>query len=214
MRPRLFIFGMMLLACGRDAGAQTPAAPVPAAPAPWTISGSAYTYVLPDEANYVQPTVVVTRRRLHLEGRFNYEDRNTGSVWAGLAFSGGDTVAWEVTPMFGWVFGRTDGVAPGYKGSIGWRGLEFYSEGEVLFDAGESADSYFYNWSELTFAPLDWFRFGLVTQRTRVYQQEREVQRGLLAGFSYRALDVAAYLFNPDDSKPILVVSVGVSFPP
>jgi hypothetical protein len=209
MPLRVVVFCAILILAGRNAAAQAPA---PSSPSPWTFSAVAFTYMLPDEPNYVQPTFTADRGRLHLEARFNYEDRDTGSVWAGANFSGGDTVAWEVTPIIGAVFGQTDGVAPGYKGSISWRALEFYSEGEVLFDTAESADSFFYNWSELTIAPVDWLRFGLVTQRTRAYQSDRELQRGLLVGTSYRALDIAAYLFNPDDSKPILVVSVGVSF--
>jgi hypothetical protein len=209
MSLRVAAFSVMLMAAGRGAEAQTPQG---SSPTPWTFSAIAFTYVLPEEPNYVQPTVTADRGRLHLEARFNYEDRDTGSVWAGVNFSGGDTVAWELTPLVGAVFGQTDGVAPGYKGSIAWRALEFYSEGEVLIDTAESADSFFYNWSELTIAPLEWLRFGLVTQRTRAYQSEREIQRGLLVGTSYRSLDLAVYLFNPDDSKPIFVVSAGVSF--
>ena len=201
------ISGMLLLA-GASAAAQTPASPPPA----WTFSASGYTYILPDEPNYLQPTVTADRRRLHLEARFNYEARDTGSIWAGVNFSGGDALSWELTPMVGGVFGDTSGVAPGYRGSIAWRALEFYSEGEALIDARESADSFFYNWSELAFAPVERFRVGLVTQRTRAYQADRVVQRGVLVGTSIRRLTATAYLFNPDDSKPILVVAFAVSF--
>lgn len=198
--------GMLLLA-GASAAAQTPTSP-----ATWTFSASGYTYILPEEPNYVQPTVTADRRRLHFEARFNYEARDTGSIWAGVNFSGGDGLSWELTPMVGGVFGDTSGVATGYRGSIAWRALEFNSEGEAMIDADESADSFFYNWSELTLAPVDWLRFGLVTQRTRAYQADRDVQRGLLVGTSIRKLDVTAYLFNPDDSKPILVLAFAVSF--
>ena len=39
----------------------------------WSVRGAAATYVLPDEENYVQPTVAVDRNALHLEARYNYE---------------------------------------------------------------------------------------------------------------------------------------------
>ena len=200
--------GMVLLA-GARAAAQAPAPPPARA---WTFGASAYTYFLPDEPNYVQPSVTADRGRLHLEARFNYEARDTGSVWGGVNLSGGEAVSWTLTPMLGGVFGDTSGVAPGYRGSIAWRALEFVSEGETMFDADDSADSFFYNWSELTLAPADWLRFGLVTQRTRAYQADRVVQRGLLVGTSIRRLDVTAYLFNPDDSKPIVVLAFAASF--
>jgi hypothetical protein len=76
---------------------------------------------------------------LHLEGRYNYEALDTGSAWVGYNFSGGDMLAWEITPMLGGVFGDTTGVAPGYKGSLGWWKLELYSEGEYVYDTGSDA---------------------------------------------------------------------------
>ena len=45
-------------------------------------------------------------------------------------FRGGD-VHWEFTPMLGCIFGDTTGFAPGYKGSLRWRKLDLYSEGEL-----------------------------------------------------------------------------------
>ena len=134
----------------------------------------------------MQPTFTADRGWLHLEARYNYEALDTGSAWVGYNFSGGEKLAWEFTPMLGGVFGDTTGIAPGYKGSLGWWKLELYSEGEYVFDTGSSSDSFFYNWSELTLAPVDWFRFGLVTQRTRVYKTDRDIQRGVLAGFSFK----------------------------
>jgi hypothetical protein len=154
---------------------------------------------------------VADREWLHLEARFNYEDRETGSLWIGYNFSGGETVEWELTPILGGVFGNTTGIAPGYEGSLSWRMLEFYSEGEYVI-TDDSSERFLYNWSELTLAPAEWFRFGLVTQRTRAYQTNRDIQRGLLVGFSYKQADFTTCLFNPDDEKPTFVMAVGVNF--
>ena len=178
----------------------------------WSLSAVAQTYVMPDAANFVQPTFTADRGWLHLEARYNYEALDTGSAWFGYNFSGGQTVAWELTPMVGGVFGDTSGVAPGYKGSLSWKKLEFYSEGEYVFDTGSSSDSFLYNWSELTLAPVEWFRFGLVTQRTRVYKTDRDIQRGVLAGVSFKHMSVTAYAMNPDEQKPNFIFAVGVTF--
>ena len=117
-----------------------PKGPVSAASTPpeaddkaWAFSASAYTYVVPDDPAYVQPTVTADRGWLHLEARYNYEALETGSVWVGYNFSGGQKLAWEVTPIVGGVFGDTTGIAPGYKGSLRWLKLELYSEGESVF---------------------------------------------------------------------------------
>lgn len=178
----------------------------------WSFSVAAYTYIVPDSRDYVQPTVTADRGWLHLEARYNYEDQETGSAWIGYNFSGGEKFAWEITPMLGGVFGETMGVAPGYKGSLSWWKLNLYSEGEYVFDTRESSDSFFYNWSEFTLAPWEWFRFGGVAQRTRLYDTDREVQRGLLVGFTIKRIDLSAYIFNPDESKPTYVFAVAFSF--
>jgi hypothetical protein len=151
------------------------------------------------------------RKWLHVEARFNYEDRDTGSVWLGYNFSVGEEVTLEITPMVGAVIGNTDGIAPGHKASLRWRMLDLYSETEYVVDAGDSADSFLYTWSELALAPTDWSRFGLAIQRTKVYQTEFDIQRGFFAGFSYRRAEVAAYVFNPDAS-PTVVLAVSIGF--
>jgi hypothetical protein len=174
----------------------------------WSLSASVYTYLLPDEGNYAQPTLSLDVDWFHGEARYNYEALHTGSLWVGFNTAGGTKITWEFTPMIGGVFGDVSGVAPGYKGSLSWWKLDLYSEGEFMFDTTASSDSFFYNWSELSLVPADWFRIGMVTQRTRVYQTERDIQRGLLIGLSYKNLEAATYVFNPDDSAPTVVVSV------
>ena len=178
----------------------------------WSFSAAAYGYVVPDSREFVVPIVTADRGTLHLEARYNYEGLDSGSVWIGYNFSGSaDKIEWEVTPMMGGVFGETKGVAPGYKGSVSWWKLELYSEGEYVFNTDNSSDSFFYNWSELSISPLEWCRLGLVTQRTRLYQTERDVQRGFLVGASLKRIDLTVYVFNPDD-KPTWVFAGGISF--
>jgi hypothetical protein len=178
----------------------------------WSFSASASTYIVPDFREYVQPTFTADRGWLHLEGRYNYENLETGSVWAGYNFGGGEKLEWEFIPMLGGVFGDTTGVAPGYKLSLTYWKIEFSSEGEWVFDLDNSEDSFFYNWSELSVSPVDWFRFGLVGQRTRAYQTEVDIQRGLLVGFSYKRMDFTTYVFNLDQGQTTWVFAVGLSF--
>lgn len=207
-----------------QARGQTPAAPPPSATteAPpleaedaeeqrWSFSASASTYIVPDDHDYVQPTVTADHGWLHLEVRYNYEALETGSAWVGWNFSGGEAVAWELTPMLGGVFGDTTGLAPGFKGSLAWWKLELYSEDEYVFDTSDF-ESFFYAWSELSFAPVDWARLGLAAQRTRVYKADRDVQRGVLGGLAYKGVELTTYVFDPDTSKPTVVVAVGVTF--
>ncbi len=222
---RAFVFLLVALFCVRAlAQSLITNAPIIAATNPipvvtmeadqktWSFYVSAYTYLVPDSRDYVQPSFTADHDWLHLEARYNYEAVDTGSLWLGYNFSGGERLTWEFTPMLGGVVGENTGIAPGYKASIRYWKLTLSSEGEYFFDTGNSSDSFFYNWSELTLAPLDWFRFGLVTQRTRLYRTERDIQRGVLAGFSLKQVDLTGYVLNPDLSKPTFIIAVGFNF--
>ncbi len=192
--------------------AQAPAPAATTAEAAWSFSASAFAYLLPEESDYGQPTLSADRDRLHLEARYNYENRRTGSLWLGYNLHFGDSLALELTPMLGVAFGDTDGLAPGYRASLAWRRLDLTSESEYLFDAGEKADSFFYTWSELGWSPRQWLRLGLVVQRTKVYHTEFDIQRGFLAGVSYRSASLTTYVFNPDASQPTVVLGLAVEF--
>lgn len=178
----------------------------------WLLEGGVYAYFVPEASDYLQPTLRAERGFLHLETRYSYEDLMTGSAWAGLKVTGGEEVWWELVSMLGVVFGRTNGVAPGYEGAIGWWKLELYSEGEFVLDFDPAAEAFFFDWSELTAAPVDWFRVGLLTQRTRVFSSGRALERGLLAGLTWEPATLTLHVLNPDDARPIFIVSLGASF--
>jgi hypothetical protein len=177
----------------------------------WSVSASVAIYGLPDESNYAQPTVTVDRGVLHLEGRYNYEALRTASLWAGYAMRGGRRVEWELTPMVGAVFGATGGIAPGYLASLIWWKVDTYIEGEYVF-ATTSEDRFVYHWSEAAIAPFDWLRAGLVTQRTRAYATDRNIQRGPFVNATFERLDAAVYVFLGERSTPTFVLSLGVDF--
>jgi hypothetical protein len=178
----------------------------------WAFSLTASGYFVPDGRDYAQPTVTADRGWLHLEARFNYEALETGSAWLGYNFSLGDRLVLEATPMLGGVFGNTTGIAPGYTATLSWWKLELYTQGEYVFDTGDSSENFFYTWSELSLAPVAWFRFGLVVQRTKVYQTDLDLQRGLLVGCAWKQVNFTTYVFNPDQDRPLVVVTAGWSF--
>lgn len=204
---------------GPRAPEQSSAGPLAGAPAPedagsrdWEIALSGALYLLPDDDDFVQPTLRADRGRLHLEARYNYEDRGSASFFVGASFEWGSKVTLALTPMIGGLVGSTDGIVPGLEADLSIGPVEAYAEAEYVFDLGDSDSSYFYMWSELSVRPADWLRAGLVTQRTRVYQSEREIQRGLLVGVTVGRVDATAYFFNPGADDHFTVVSLGVSF--
>ena len=178
----------------------------------WSYYGSATGYLIPDGPSYVSPVFAADRKWLHLEARYNYENLRTGSLWLGRNFSVGDKITLGVTPMIGGVFGRSAGIAPGYQATLSYRRLSLDTQGEYLFDVRDRSGNFFYTWSELSYSPVDWFRTGLVIQRTKAYQTDLSVQRGVLAGFTYKQADFTTYVFNFGWTDPTVVFSLGFSF--
>jgi len=181
------------------------------APPDWAPRVSGYLYLTPD-GDYLQPTFAADHEWLHMEVRYNYEDRSTVSTWMGYNFSAGKKITLEITPMYGTVIGDTDGMALGYEGTLAWRWLELYSESEYLFALRGRSDSFLYTWTTLTASPADWLRVGAVVQRTQAYETSLDIQRGFLVGLSTEHAGVTAYVINPDLHRPTYVLALDVSW--
>lgn len=214
-RP-LAVLAMLAFAVTATAQEPAPASPPPAAPEAektgWEFGLSGALYVLPDEEDFVQPTFKADHGLFHFETRYNYEDRDSTSFFVGANFEFGDRVKLALTPMLGGLAGQTDGIIPALEADLTFWRLEAYGEAEYVFDLDDSSSKYFYMWSELSVWPTEWLRAGMVTQRTRVYQTDRDIQRGLLVGFTFKKVDGTVYFFNPGSDDHFTVVSLGVSF--
>jgi hypothetical protein len=175
-------------------------------------SASVYFYAVPDDDDYLQPTVRADADRLHLEARYNYEGKETVSFWGGYMFRREGNVEMALTPMLGLIAGKTSGFAPGGELWMGWKSVEFYSEGEYVHDTDNSEDSFFYSWSELTIGmPMQW-RIGGALQRTQTHDQPREFQGGVLVGTTLARVQVTAHVFDLDLDDKTWVLSAALEF--
>jgi hypothetical protein len=202
------------IAAARFSAGQEAAAPPPekaAAETPWAYNASLSTYVLPRQPDYLDPVVMADHGGLHLEARYNYEALDTGSAWVGWDLHFGGALSLALTPMVGGVVGSLDGFAPGYEATLAYGKLSLFSSGEYVIDATGKDGNFFYTWSQLTYAPWAWLQVGIVVQRTRAYQSDLDIQRGFLVGVTYKDLNLAVNVFNPDE-HPTVVLALSVSF--
>lgn len=154
------------------------------------------------------PIFIADKGNLHLEARYNYEDLRTASGWIGYNFFGGEEFEYFVTPMVGGAVGRTNGIAGGLEFTFSYIGFELYSESEYLFDFESSENNYFYSWTDLTYSLLDWFWFGISGQRTKLYQTNVEIDRGLILGADYRNLQITGYFYNVFTDDAFVMLSL------
>ena len=206
----------MAVLLGGASLAQTPggeaAEPDGPSSADWAFSFNLSGYLVPNDQSYASPTISADKRQFHFGARYNYEDQQTGSLWIGYNFEVGDKLLLQATPMFGGIFGRTTGIAPGYIASLSWKNLGLSTEGEFVFDAKEHSGSFFYSWMEFSYSPIKWCRAGLVADRTKAYHTDLDIQHGFLIGFSRGGADFTTYIFNAGWTTPTVVLSLGYSF--
>ena len=197
-------------ATAEDAGSGRRAAP-PTKPS-WDFALTAYPTSVRHGDDYTSWIGAADRGALHLEARVNYEAVGARSAFVGWTFSGGDDIAWEVTPIIGGAWGSTRAFVPGVEASVSSGRFDFYIEGEYVRDHGDLDGSYVYAWSELGFKPVEWLRAGLVAQRTRAYGGERDIQRGPFAQLTWRNFTLGGFWFNPGASDQVFVLSFGATF--
>jgi len=178
----------------------------------WSFSATIEGTFVPQDQNIASGVLTADHERLHLETRYNYEDRKTGSAWVGANFSVGENWVFDATPMLGGLFGSITGIAPGWELTLSYHRLEIYSESEFVFNTEDTSQNFYYNWSEVTVGPTDWLRFGFVAQRTRLYHTDLSVERGLLMRLSYRSVDVTTSVLNFGWEDPTVIMDVTVHF--
>jgi hypothetical protein len=178
----------------------------------WEFSADANFYIMQDDF-FVLPVFRADKNKLHLEARYNYEDIETFSGWIGYNFKGGDDVfSYVFTPMIGGVFGLSNGIAPGLEFTLTYKNFELYSEMENLFDLSDKENNFYYNWADLTYSPTDWLWVGISGQRTRLYQTDLEIQRGIILGAGFKNIELTTYTYNIGFDDPFFIITLSANF--
>lgn len=178
----------------------------------WNFSAWAEMFIIPGEEDFFNPTFYARHKSLHLEARYNYEDRNTASLWAGHRFKFGKAVKFVFVPMGAIVFGNTNGIAPGLETEITYKKFDFYSESEYVFDFSSHENNFFYSYAELAIRPIRSLRTGITIQRTRLFESPRELQRGIFGEYYFGRFRVGVFYFSPFASDNYWIASFSVDF--
>jgi hypothetical protein len=182
----------------------------PSSSAAW--AAGLYANFLPDET-YLLPTVALSWGHLYAEGRYQYEDLHTGSLWLGRSCEGGQALAWWIAPMAGVAFGRTNGLAPGLVAELQWRQLSLSTSAEYLFDLEDEDASFFYSWTEWLVHLHELFTPGITLERSRPRDTDLVLNTGLTLYSTVRNVTGSFYAFNPWDSEDdYYVLGIGTEF--
>ena len=133
----------------------------------------------------------------YAEGRYNYEDLQTFSLYVGKTFSSQKRFSYEVTPLLGGAIGNFNGLSTGLNMDIDYSKFFFSIQTQYSVSTDGRADNFFYNWSELGYQPLRWMYGGVSFQHTQLYNSKTLLEPGVLVGFSWRNFTLPIYTFAP-----------------
>lgn len=142
------------------------------------------------------------------EARYNFDELNTFSLYAGKKFTGGSNLSWEATPLIGGLMGQMTGGSLGMNFGMGYKRLFFLSQSQYSFSLQHIDDKFFYNWSEMGVEATNWFYAGLALQQTNIYRTEGRMEPGCMIGFSVRNWTIPLYAFNTSEQERYFVLGL------
>ena len=163
-----------------------------------------------DTVTMVPMAHVQTEKNWYIEGRFNYEDFRTASVYGGKMFTK-DTKksSYAVVPMLGVVAGKYKGGSLGLNVNIEHGKFYFSSQTQYTFSIKNRSDNFFYSWSEAGIAPVDWFYAGAAIQQTDF---KRGTELGGVLGLTFGKWTFPLYAFSPFSEGRYFVLGLISSF--
>jgi hypothetical protein len=142
------------------------------------------------------------------EARYNFDELNTFSLYAGRKFAQRGNISWEATPLIGGLIGQMTGGSVGVNFGADYRKLFFASQSQYSFSVENNADRYFYHWSEFGYNATSWLYAGLAMQQTNIYKTTGKLEPGCMIGFSVRNWTIPLYAFNAGEEERYFVLGL------
>lgn len=178
----------------------------------WSFSAEGDQYIFPEDADILTLIAAANKDKLHLEARYNYESRNTASLWGGINFSFGKNVRFVLTPMAGIVFGQMNGMSPGLEADISYKSLFFNSQTEWVFDFKNSEENFVYTFLQLGVGVTENLSLGLTAQRSRLILESTDIQRGFFGEYSFWKMTAGLSYFQPFTADYYLMAVLAFDF--
>ena len=175
---------------------------------PWEAGMELYGNIVPHEPFSLTPMVYYNSEVFYAEARYNYEELHTASLYVGKYFSQEGKLSFDIAPLLGIVAGALEAGSVGASlefrlGRWKWSVLPQYT-----FSWLDQTESFFYSWSELTFAATEWFALGPAAQRTKLFDTPFEIDSGLILSFNHKQWSMPLYCFNPWDDERYLMIGM------
>ena len=176
----------------------------------WVVEN--YSYLgQPGEGTIVPMIHMETKKNWYAELRYNYEDAQTLSLFAGKTLAGGKGVTYSVTPLAGFSVGNFTGISLGVNTDIEWKNFYVSAQSQYSMGTKKEVADFFFNWSELGYNITPSLFAGLAMQYT-VQSGSTELEPGFVAGLAIKNFSFPLYVFSPFQTRGYFVVGFNYVF--
>jgi len=148
---------------------------------------------------------------LYGELRYNYEDIQTLSFYAGKTFTGEKSLEFSLTPMLGYSIGRFTGFSVATNAELEWRKIYLSSQTQYSVATKNGISDFFFSWSEIGYN-ISSTLFGGVAIQYTLQDGLHQADPGFVAGINFRNVSIPLYVFSPFRPGHYFVVGLNYEF--
>lgn len=148
----------------------------------------------------------------YLEGRYNYEEVRTGSVYIGKTFEHEAAFSYEITPMIGVVGGLINGGAIAENGTARFKKILLSLQSQYTFSIENCNKNFVYAWVDLSYDLFKGLSLGLSMQQTNLYQTKGRSERGFFLKAELGKWEFPVYIFNPSGNNRYMVLGLNYTY--
>jgi hypothetical protein len=169
-------------------------------------------YYLQRKATPIMVPIVHFQNRQNWYGevRYNYEEKNSFSAYAGKHFfRKSELLEYSLTPIIGGVMGQFKGGSIGFNASVEYDDFFFDAQTQLTCSINSDNTNFYFGWYDLGYSPIDWLWFGWSLQHTLYGQVENNItESGIMVGFKAGKWTFPIYTFNVLNTDPYLVLGI------
>lgn len=137
----------------------------------------------------------------YIEARYNYEDNKTAALYFGKAFAHKKKAIYEIIPMIGFAFGKTNGFSPAFNFKLKIGRFSTFTQCQYTVDIKDNNNSFFWDWTNFYWSINKFIELGGALQVFR--SGDRIYNLGPMLRFQHNSFALEAYAYNLWKQHPI-----------
>ncbi len=172
--------------------------------------GAEQYYTLQNQRSFALVPVIYFQHKngWYAEARYNYEELETASVYAGRTFASTGDLAVAISPIAGLVAGRFVGGSVGCNIAAEFKNFSLSSQSQYTFSIQAVSQNFTYSWTDLSYKLWHHLAGGFSLQQTGLYRTANKWEAGVFLLARFKKWSMPLYVFNPVTSHTCFILGL------